>query len=345
MVCLTTPQDCGKLNKPCCYNPDASSAQRCYDGLSCVVQSTSFGSYGMYAALKANASLVASTQLMGVCRKLTKADCGKLYGPCGAAAKALKCSGRELACGKGAFCASPGDTRLGEARCLPLPAGCGKLDGPCCPANSRNDGRAVEVSLGDNKTAVPYCTDANSMCVWQHVDYAEHGTASFPASDPSSPPVAFPWDGYFARGYGRSRCAPAPPKGRCGGPGEVCCPSMMDQAISGLVHNRLYEFQPCNYRAVGRTGIYCKGAWQGELLKKGTKLGVCTPNPTACGKAEKGACCISDIPNIGQVGQCMSHQPPGTYYCTEGANLCVKCPAKLTNATAAFVRRSCAGFF
>jgi hypothetical protein len=61
-------QDCGKLNKPCCYNPDASSAQRCYDGLSCVVQSTSFGSYGMYAALKANASLVASTQLMGVCR-------------------------------------------------------------------------------------------------------------------------------------------------------------------------------------------------------------------------------------------------------------------------------------
>jgi hypothetical protein len=59
---------------------------------------------------------------------------------------------------------------------------------------------------------------------------------------------------------------------------------------------------------------------QGELLKKGTKLGVCTPNPTACGKAEKGACCISDIPNIGQVGQCMSHQPPGAGEAGEGGS-------------------------
>eukprot|EP00879_Flechtneria_rotunda_P029537 GHRR01031953.1.p1 GENE.GHRR01031953.1~~GHRR01031953.1.p1 ORF type:complete len:110 (+),score=15.78 GHRR01031953.1:777-1106(+) len=55
------------------------------------------------------------------------------------------------------------------------------------------------------------------------------------------------WDGYFQRGYGTSRCAPLPTA--CGNPGEPCCPSMIDQCISGMVHNRRFRFQPCSRTA------------------------------------------------------------------------------------------------
>jgi hypothetical protein len=64
------------------------------------------------------------------------------------------------------------------------------------------------------------------------------------------------WDGYFQRGYGQSRCAPLPPS--CGNPGEPCCPSMQDRRISGMMHNRRFRYQPCNYNAAGKVGIYCK---------------------------------------------------------------------------------------
>lgn len=95
----------------------------------------------------------------------------------------------------------------------------------------------------------------------------------------------FKWDGLFQRGFGRSRCIPLPKS--CGQPGEVCCASMMDQRISGLVHNRLFPYQPCNYRAAGRTGMFCKGQWQGGLLNSDAVLGVCTLNPDDCGKVRR----------------------------------------------------------
>lgn len=274
-------------------------------------------------------------------RNLTKSDCGKMYKPCGGAAEALGCKGAALICPAGAYCASPGDTRLGAPRCLPLPPGCGKLDGPCCPANTGN--KTTETWYVDKSTPVPFCSDGRSACVWQRMDYLQHGTASFPGTDPSVPAEPFEWDGYFERGYGRSRCAPAPKE--CGAPGGVCCPSMTDQIVSGMVHNRQYLYQPCNYRAVGRKGIYCKGEWQGSLLKKGTQLGVCTPNPETCGQQVGKVCCLSNLPEVGQVGQCLTDAPFGSYYCAEGTNLCTRCPA--ANATVAatpYVKRNCQGF-
>lgn len=117
---------------------------------------------------------------MGVCKKFTKADCGKLWRPCGAAAKRLGCAGDALQCGPAAFCASPGDTRLGAPRCLPLPKNCGKLGGPCCPANK--DGIVRETSFVDKKTPVPFCNDGSSMCVWAFEDYDKYGTSQFPDS-------------------------------------------------------------------------------------------------------------------------------------------------------------------
>lgn len=223
---------------------------------------------------------------------------------------------------------------------MPLPPGCGNLDGPCCPANT--DNRVTEVSVSNTSEAVPFCKDDKSMCVWQFDDYAEHGTRSFPAQDPTRPRQPYPWDGYFERGFGRSRCAPEPEL--CGNPGEPCCPSMVDIRISGMVHNRIYDDQPCNYRAVGREGIFCKGFWQRELLLKGTVLGVCTANPVGCGKQVGKACCVSDIPEVGQVGQCMTNRPPGDFYCTEGNNVCAVCPG--ANATRTpYEISNCRGFF
>ena len=74
------------------------------------------------------------------------------------------------------------------------------------------------------------------------------------------------WDGYFQRGYGQSRCAPLPPS--CGNPGEPCCPSMQDRRISGMVHNRRFRYQPCNYNAAGKVGIYCKVSLAGPAAKE-----------------------------------------------------------------------------
>jgi hypothetical protein len=135
----------------------------------------------MFKLLKLNNSATADAAVMGTCRKLTKADCGKLWRPCGAAAKKLGCDGAALKCddAAAAFCASPGDTRLGGPRCLPLPPDCGKLGSVCCPANV--GGSVRERSIGADKGApVPTCTDGRSMCVWQADDYAAHGTAQFP---------------------------------------------------------------------------------------------------------------------------------------------------------------------
>jgi len=58
---------------------------------------------------------------------------------------------------------------------------------------------------------------------------------------------------------------------------------MMDQRISGLVHNRLFPYQPCNYKAGGKVGMYCKGQWQGGLLNSDSVLGTCTLNTEDCG--------------------------------------------------------------
>jgi hypothetical protein len=85
---------------------------------------------------------------------------------------------------------------------------------------------------------VPTCSDGQSMCVWSAADYESHGTRQFPQFPGVEP---FKWDGSFERGYGRSRCIALPKS--CGQPGEPCCPSMTDQRISGLVHNRLFPYQ------------------------------------------------------------------------------------------------------
>jgi hypothetical protein len=186
-------------------------------------------------------------------------------------------------------------------------------------------------------------TSAPSMCVWSFNDYGNYGTGNFPPQDPSQPDIKFKWDGYFYRGYGRSRCIPLVTK--CGDPGQPCCPSMLDQRLSGMVHNRNYTHQPCNYRSVGRKGVYCKGAWQGDLLNPGVQPGVCTPNKPDCGAAPGKACCVQVIPEIGSVGQCMSSTPPGTYYCTKGDNICTACPKNISKAATKYEAQNCQPYF
>lgn len=183
-------------------------------------------------------------------RKMTKADCGKRYYPCGAAARRLGCDEATVQCADGDFCASPADTKLGASRCLPLPPRCGSLNNACCPANK--DAVIRERSLLDGTSPVPYCTDGASFCLWRYSDYALNGLQVL--NDDGGKQLI--WDGYFQRGYGQSRCAPLPPS--CGNPGEPCCPSMQDRRISGMVHNRKFRYQPCNYNAAGKVGIYCK---------------------------------------------------------------------------------------
>jgi hypothetical protein len=173
---------------------------RCDRGLTCVISNErgvlGYASFAMYEALTgpprgggvstaaAAAALLNSTAVMGACLKLTKADCGKLWCPCGAAAKKLGCEGAELQCKDAtAYCASPGDTRMGGARCLPAPAGCGKVGGPCCPANM--GGVVKERSLGGGDP-VPYCggggNASEAMCLWLDGDYSLHGVSKFPLS-------------------------------------------------------------------------------------------------------------------------------------------------------------------
>jgi hypothetical protein len=154
------------------------------------------------------------------------------------------------------------DTMLGAARCLPLPLRCGLRNNACCPANK--DTVVRERSWQDNKSPVPFCSDGLSFCLWKYKDYAANGLQGI--NDQGGKQMI--WDGYFQRGYGQSRCAPLPPS--CGNPGEPCCPSMQDQRISGMVHNRRFRYQPCNYNAAGKVGIYCKvsevQAWWGCLV-------------------------------------------------------------------------------
>jgi hypothetical protein len=76
----------------------------------------------------------------------------------------------------------------------------------------------------------------------------------------------------------------------------------MDQRISGLVHNRLFPYQPCNYRAAGKAGMYCKGQWQGGLLNSDSVLGTCTVNPEDCGKVGRFAFAFTGLK---VPGECM----------------------------------------
>ncbi len=78
-----------------------------------------------------------------------------------------------MQCAEEDFCASPADTMLGAARCLPLPTRCGQLNNACCPANK--DTVIRERSLLDGKSPVPYCTDGASFCLWRYADYAQNG--------------------------------------------------------------------------------------------------------------------------------------------------------------------------
>jgi len=154
---------------------------RCKGGLTCIAENViPYSSYDQYQKLLSDASRTSDASLMGTCKKLTKSDCGKMWRPCGAAASKLGCSGDALKCGAGSFCGSPGDTRLGAPRCLPLPESCGKVGKACCPANK--DGIVRERSFIDKKTPVPFCEDGQSMCVWAHEDFANYGTKQFPES-------------------------------------------------------------------------------------------------------------------------------------------------------------------
>ncbi|KAF6251248.1 pyridoxal phosphate-dependent transferase [Scenedesmus sp. NREL 46B-D3] len=244
--------------------------------------------------------------------KLAPDTCGKRWHPCGAAARRIGCAEKDLLCSPQAgphtlrmpcmlcslqdFCASPADTLLGAPRCLPLPARCGARNNACCPPNK--DGAVRERWLMDAATPVPYCTDAGSFCVWRVDDYRQQGLGALNAAGGAR---TLSWDGYFGRGYGASRCAPLPPA--CGGPGEPCCPSMIDQRISGMVHNRRFRHQPCDYAAAGRNGVYCRGSWQGALLTPGEALGTCTLNTPDCGAAGR-QCCREDVPEVGPVTRC-----------------------------------------
>jgi hypothetical protein len=237
--------------------------------------------------------------------------------PCGAAVKKLgctkvNCNSREF------FCASPGDTRLGGPRCLPLPPNCGRRDNACCPPNT--GGSVRETSIMDRKTAVPWCGESTSLCLWVEEDYRDHGLEALPKFADMEPTIE--WDGVFERGYGRSRCAPLPEA--CGQPGQSCCPAM-DTRLSGVTYNRQFKYQPCNYAAAGRQGMYCDGDYQGTLIRAKVELGKCTINAPNCGKVGN-KCCLEDVPEVGQVGVCMPSSRPGQYYCTEKSMMCTKCP-------------------
>lgn len=157
---------------------------RCGAGLTCVAEGTiPYSSYEQYKKLTGSPSDYAKTSdpgVMGTCRKLTTADCGKLWRPCGGAAEKLGCSGDALNCAADAFCASPGDTRLGAPRCLPVPPRCGTVGAACCPGNA--GGTVRERWYVDKKTPVPTCNDGKSMCVWSYDDYRDYGTGQFPDS-------------------------------------------------------------------------------------------------------------------------------------------------------------------
>lgn len=270
--------------------------------------------------------------------------------PCGGAAKALGCA--NTGCVAGHYCASPGDTRLGGARCLPLPPKCGTIGNACCPGNA--PGKPVTVGTGRlgallkdvtppsargriqvqgarnrtgfNRTSrytlasLPWCSEPGSMCVWAYEDYADHGLDPIPQFQGR----AVPWDGVSERGYGQSNCIKVAED--CGRIGKPCCPSM-DARGAGMVHNKIFKFQPCDYSIAGRPGVYCDGAWQNELLKRGRQPGVCRVNPKDCGQLGK-QCCVEDVSEVASVGICMPKDPPGKYYCTNGTNICTKCPAK-----------------
>jgi hypothetical protein len=180
-------------------------------------------------------------------------DCGKRFFPCGAAARRIGCPEAGVQCSNAAedFCAAPSDTMLGASRCLPLPLRCGKRNNACCPGNTGGTTKAVWAQ--DGVTPIPYCSDNTSFCVWKHQDYT---VAGLQILNEAGYGKTLLWDGYFQRGYGQSRCAPLPAS--CGNPGEPCCPSMLDQRLSGMVHNRRFRYQPCNYNAAGKVGIFCK---------------------------------------------------------------------------------------
>jgi hypothetical protein len=186
---------------------------------------------------------------------MTISDCGKRYYPCGAAARRQGCPEEVVVCsGAGDFCAAPSDTMLGASRCLPLPLRCGQRNNACCPANADGSGSPPRERWNqDGLTPVPYCSDGASMCVWQHKEYAKQGLRILNEAGYSKQLL---WDGYFARGYGQNRCLPVPES--CGSPGQPCCPSMLDQRLSGMVHNRRFKHQPCNYQEAGQHGIFCK---------------------------------------------------------------------------------------
>lgn len=244
----------------------------------------------------------------------------KLWNPCGAAARRIGCAESAVGCPAGSFCASPADTGLGAPRCLPLPKNCGRADAPCCPANARR--APVELWIQDNATAVPFC-EPGSFCLWQIRDYRRYGLAALTAQPGSSLDVD--WDGYFDRGYGRSRCVVAAPRGGCGEPGAPCCVDMAEQRKGGMVHNRRLRHQPCNNAAAAGLGIYCDGAWGSSLLNASVRVGTCRLNTPDCGRVGK-RCCREEVPGAGQLSVCEPAQRPGRFYC-DGAGLCKACPS------------------
>lgn len=62
-------QDCGTEGKPCCYVSDATAeAERCTQGLTCIVSKVGYADQGMYYALVKNPEGLRSTDVMGVCK-------------------------------------------------------------------------------------------------------------------------------------------------------------------------------------------------------------------------------------------------------------------------------------
>jgi hypothetical protein len=109
---------------------------------------------------------------------------------------------------------------------------------------------------------------------------------------------------------------------------------MMDQRLSGMAHNRVFDHQPCDYRSGGKAGVYCNGMWQGGLLlsEAPVALGTCTVNAADCGRPGR-SCCFNDVPEIGgSVGTCQRGDGKGgrAYYCASATRTCVKCPDRPT---------------
>jgi hypothetical protein len=63
------PQECGKEGQICCYSSDPTTeAERCAQGLTCIVSRVGYADHNMYYKLLKEPEGLKSTETMGICK-------------------------------------------------------------------------------------------------------------------------------------------------------------------------------------------------------------------------------------------------------------------------------------